>query len=344
MSSQTADSTIKPDILITGAAGFIGRHLTHETLRRGHNVRLHDMRSPAEEDLQVYRVKFKNRFEVLSGDLTDTDEHRKLTEGIRTIIHTAALVKEGGSISEFRKVNVRAPFNLARAAKEAGVRTFIHLSSVMVYGFRFVNGITEAGPFRGEGAPYCQTKIESEKELMRLNSDNFRVIIIRPGDVYGPGSVPWVIRPLRLMKKGLFPLVDGGGGRFNHLHISNLIDGIFLALEKAPGGEAFNLTDGARTTVKEYFNMLADATELNRPLPVPYALAKAAAFSVQTVGSLTGIDTGLNADALDYFLRDQTYSISKAARLLGYLPVIELEEGMRDIKWWLKDNPHILEG
>src|SRR5206468_3894419 len=108
--------------------------------------------------------------------------------------------------------------------------SFVHLSSVMVYGFSYLPDVDESGPMRGEGNPYCETKIESERAVLSLDSRDFGVAVIRPGDVYGPGSVPWIARPLAMMQKGRFFLPDGGRGVINPVYVDNLVDGIFLAM------------------------------------------------------------------------------------------------------------------
>src|SRR5262249_55924364 len=134
---------------------------------------------------------------VQTGDVTAEGSARRLCGGAEVIVHTAAIVGEGGEGGDwarYRRVNVEGTRTMARAARAAGVGRFVHLSSVMVYGFTYPDGVDEDGPLRGENNPYCQTKIESEAALRELLPSG--VTIVRPGDVYGPGSIPWVVRPL----------------------------------------------------------------------------------------------------------------------------------------------------
>jgi len=76
-----------------------------------------------------------------------------------------------------------------------------------------------------ENNPYCQTKIEAEKEVLKLNKpdqpENFGVIVIRAGDVYGPGSIPWIVRPVQMMQQKLFAYANDGKGVMNHLYVDN---------------------------------------------------------------------------------------------------------------------------
>ncbi len=145
--------------------------------------------------------------ETVVADLSDPDVLENWMQGCDTVVHTAAIVRESGPLDLFRQINVEGTVDAAHAARAVGVSTFIHLSSVMVYGFDYPENVAEDGPRKGQGNPYCQTKIESEDALLPLNDPpRFKAIVVRPGDVYGPGSVPWVKRPIELMQKGMFAL------------------------------------------------------------------------------------------------------------------------------------------
>lgn len=226
---------------------------------------------------------------------------------------------------------------MAKAAKSAGVKIFTHLSSAMVYGFNYPDGITEDGPLRGENNPFCQTKIEAEEALLQLHAPpGFGIIIIRPGDVYGSGSIPWIVRPLLMMQQKLFALINDGRGVINHLYIDNLIDGIFLAIEKEAHGEIFNITDGQQTSWREYFTRLAEMANL----PVPYSLPKDEAkllLRVREQGQkLFRKKPDLLPETVDFLSRPYAYSIAKAQNMLNFQPKIDLEEGMRRTQEWLQ--------
>lgn len=277
--------------------------------------------------------------EVIVGSVTDAAVVHKACQGVDVVLHTAAIAKEGGSIAQFRHVNVGGTINLAKAAKKAGVKAFVHLSSVMVYGFHYPNGVTEAGPLKGDNNPYCQTKVEAEQALLKfkLNSaPDFNPIIIRPGDVYGPGSRIWIVRPLILMHKKRFVLPNGGQGVINHVYIDNLIDAIFLAIEKEAYGEAFNITDGQETSWKEYFTRLAKIGGISPPFSLPANVLKFLIRLRCLKQTVLGQEVDLFPQSIDFLCRPYAYSITKAQRLLGYTPKIELEEGMRRTQQWLQ--------
>lgn len=274
---------------------------------------------------------------MIIGSVTDPIATHQACRGVDIVLHTAAIAKENGAMADFRAVNVGGTVTLAKAAKANNVKTFVHLSSVMVYGFRYPDQITETGPLRGENNPYCQTKIESEQELWKLNDPpNFGIIIIRPGDVYGPGSLPWVVRPLLLMQQKLFICPDDGRGIMNHVYIDNLIDAIFLAIEQECYGEAFNITDGERTSWKDYFTYLAEIGGFRSPLCLAAHLIKPLIRVRQLGQTIRGQKVDLLPESIDFITRPHAYSIAKAQQQLGYQPKISLSEGMNYTQQWLK--------
>ena len=137
------------------------------------------------------------------------------------------------------------------------------ISSVMVFGLEYPDGVDEGFditdvPRKWPRQSYIVTKVESELEAMKFHQvGGMEVLVIRPGDVYGPKSVPWVIRPVQLLQRGLFILPsDCRRGVFNHVYVDNLVDGIFLALDKDKTGTPYVITDDADTTPFEFYSRL----------------------------------------------------------------------------------------
>ncbi|WP_193195857.1 NAD-dependent epimerase/dehydratase family protein [Nostoc sp. MG11] len=318
-------------LLITGIGGFIGLRTAELALAQGMKVRGLQHSADKAEKAQ------KLGAEVFLGSVTNPEHAQNACQGVDIVLHTAVVGKESGSFDHFREVNVGGTVNIAQAAKSAGVKTFVHLSSVMVYGFNYPNYVTESGPLSGENNPYCQTKIEAEKALLQINSPpEFGTIIIRPGDVYGPGSIPWTVRPLLLMHKKFFALPNSGQGIMNHVYVDNLIDAIFLAIEKEAYGEIFNITDGQETSWKEYFTRLAEIGGLSKPFSVPATLLKSVLWQQRFLNKLVGKTTNILPESIDFVTRPYAYSIAKARSRLNYQPTIDLEEGMRRTQEWLQ--------
>lgn len=318
-------------LLITGIGGFIGLRATELAIAQGMKVCVLQDSSDKNKKAQNLGAK------VIYGSVIDPTAAQMACQGVDIVFHTAELAKEGGSLDQFREINVGGTVNIAQAAKNAGVKTFVHLSSVLVYGFNYPDRVTEDGPLCGEKNPYCQTKIEAEKALLELNDPgNFGIIIIRPGDVYGPGSIPWIVRPLIMMRQRLFAYANEGRGVINHVYVDNLIDAIFLAIEKETYGEIFNVTDGQETTWKEYFTRLAEMAGLPAPFSLPKDELKLFLHLRYQGQKLFRKQADILPEAVDFMTRPHAYSITKAQKLLSYQPTVDLKEGMRRTQEWLQ--------
>ena len=301
---------------ITGT-GFIGTAAALRWRAAGHSVRGVDL---APDPDGIWETAGAT---TTAADIGDPEAMAAFCAGLDTVVHTAALVEESGDLEVFRRVNVEGTRVVATAARAAGVRRFVHLSSVMVYGFDYPDSVTEDGPLDGADNPYCITKIESEAAVAELHDPGtFDVFTIRPGDVYGPGSVPWVVRPYEAMAAGMW--ADIGGELeplINHVYVDNLLDGIEVVLEAGASGEAFVITDRQRTTTAEFYAPLLAEAGLD-PASVPRITAgEAMAF-------------GLDPEAVRYLTRRGVYSADRVAAL-GYTPVISLTEGMARTRAWL---------
>lgn len=313
-------------IAITGVGGFIGLRMTQRARALGWNVRGLDVAPTAAERARIAGA------EAFTGDINDAAVLARCFEGADIVFHTAAIVEEDGSRELYERVNVEGTRSVCRAAQAAGVRQLVQLSSVMVYGFDYADGVTEEGPFRDDGNIYNETKFRSERVALEFHRrGEFDVIVIRPGDVYGAGSVPWVLRPLQLLRQRLFMLPDGGNGVINHVHVDNLLDGVFLALEKNAGGEAFTISDGVATPCREFFahhaRMLGRSGVPAAPGWLLIALLDALGWGCR----LLRRKPPASAAGIRFLQRRGRYSIAKAQRVLGYAPAISLEDGMRGV-------------
>ncbi|MCU0653904.1 MAG: NAD-dependent epimerase/dehydratase family protein [Polyangiaceae bacterium] len=316
-------------VAITGVGGFIGRRLAERLQQRGARVIGLELSKTAA--LEAERCCER----VLVGEINDQEALRALCEGATAVIHTAAIVAEQGDRALFQRVNVEGTRQVAEVARASGVRRMLHVSSVMVYGFSFPDQVGEDGPLRGEGNPYSETKIESERVAWSAGrAGQFEVVVARPGDVYGPRSIPWVVRPLTLMKQGLFVIPSGGQGRINHVHIDNLVDGMLLCLERGRAGHAYNLSDGVSASVEDYFLRLARLLGQRRIRSLPAPLLKRSFALLARGARWLGKTPPAYPEAVDYLLRPGTYSI-EAARALGYRPRLLLDEGMAEVERWL---------
>lgn len=188
-------------VLITGANGFIGNSLMRHYQQQGTEVVGVDLRGDGGA--------------IVEGDIGNPESIAELLEQCDVIIHTAALVSNAISDADMWRVNVQATANLIAAAKKYNVRRFVQLSSIVAYGNSAVGELNEDHPVHADGGSYVLTKLASEHAVLAAHAKgNIEIVIIRPGDVYGPGSRPWLILPLEAILKGQFMLPEKGEGFF----------------------------------------------------------------------------------------------------------------------------------
>jgi nucleoside-diphosphate-sugar epimerase len=324
ISSERPAPPLPATVLITGANGFIARALAARLRELGTAVRGVDLvASPADG--------------IVAGSTVDPAPWAGQLAGVDAVIHTAAVVSNAASLDAAWEVNVLGTQRVLRAAVAAGVPRFVHISSIAAYGFDFPDGVTENDPVRVSGYSYVDTKVNSEHVVLAAEAaGEIATTIIRPGDVWGPSSRPWTIIPLEMIRKGQMILPASGSGIFSPIYIDNLIDGMVLAIaSKDAVGQIFNLTDGYGISCSDYFGRLATmAGGKVRTLPTPAAL-----LLTTTLGAIQrrlGVPSELTAATVEMLHRTGTYSVEKARTVLGFEPLVSLDEGMARVEHWAR--------
>ncbi len=315
-------------MFITGALGFIGRALGERFRALGATVTGVDLRADPSAG-------------VSAGDVTSEGPWQDAMAGCDLVIHTAAVVSNAADLDAQWHVNVMGTRRALDGAARAGVRRFVHLSSIRAFSdLGYPDGVGEEHPVRTDGSPYVDTKVASEQVVLQAHAaGELACTVIRPGDVYGPGSRPWTIMPLELIKANRFLLPAMGRGVFTPVYIDNLLDGVLLAAVRGEGaGQVFTLTDGVAVSCREFFGNYYRMLGRRGPVCLPSALAVPLARAAGGLARLRGRPTEVNEISMRYFMRTGAYSIAKARRELGYEPAIALSEGMRRTELWLRDQ------
>ena len=312
-----------PVAVVTGAAGFLGRAFTSALEQRGYEVRGVDV------------LPGRN---VTVGDISRAGRWTSLLDGADLVVHAAAIVAESGDVRAFWRVNVEGTRIVLDCAAGAGVGRVLHLSSIVVHGADFADGVDETGPVRMTGNPYTDTKIAAEHQaLMAAAAGRVPVTVVRPGDIYGPHSVPWTLRPVELMKSGVFVLVDGGKGILSPVYVDDVVSGALTAAEHPDAvGEVFHLTGGEGVSAKEFFRHYADWLGIGLR-SLPRVAATAIAGPIELVSRGMGRKPPVSPRAFEYVTHPGTYSIDKARDVLGWTPQVSLAEGMARTRAWLEE-------
>jgi nucleoside-diphosphate-sugar epimerase len=316
-------------VAVTGASGFIGSAFVRRFAERGRVVHGLDLAPSGAAAVQATGGRF------VTGAVTDADAVRRLLEGCDVVVHTAAMVAESGHWPDFVRVNAHAPRDVALAARAAGVRSVVHLSSVMVHGFDYPDGVGEDGPLDPAGNPYCWTKILSERAVLPLHERGvLDVYVVRPGDVYGPGSVPWTLRPVRHLRSRTFLYVDPEHALVNHVYVENLLDAVERMLAKGAAGRPHTVTDGVRTLAHDFFG------HYQRMLGVRWVPSLSAEAALTMARAGRGLPRrwrdalDLERESIRYLMRRGQYATARV-RDLGWSPRVDLEEGMARTESWL---------
>lgn len=313
-------------IAITGIGGFIGLRMAERARANGWTVRGLDLSPAGAERARAAGAQ------VVVGSVNDAAAVAAALQGADWVFHTAAIVEEDGPRDLYERVNIEGTRTVCNVAQQLGVRRLVHLSSVMVYGFDYPQDVAEDGPVDGQGNVYNDTKLASERVALSFNDpQRLGVIVIRPGDVYGRGSLPWVTRPVQMLRRGVFMLPGRGSGVINHVHVDNLIDGVTLAVEHDAIGEAFNISDGVATRCDAFFAPHARLAGVRRVPALPTWAVMLLMRLSQPWWRIRGQTPPASPTALRFLLRRHRYSIAKAQARLGYQPRIDLEQGMQQI-------------
>lgn len=316
-------------VVVTGASGFIGERLC-ERLR-------------AEQALVVAAaLNLRDGDDTVHIDVSDPFSVRKALgpdTSVDGVVHLAALVGDQFEAAAYHHVNISGSDHVAKAAREAGARRFVQISSIASMGFNPGRNVDETFVCKPSGDPYGDSKLLGERAAMSHHGkQGMEVVAIRPGDVWGVGSDPWVIRPLAMMKSGEFMWVSGGKGQLAMVHVDDIIDGIVLALTvPGIGGRVFILTDGtAGYTARRYFEAVAKAAGIDlKARSMPRVLALGFATAVAKAARAVGKTPPFTPSAVRYVSRrDCTFNIDRARRELGYAPKKDLDIGMKELTQW----------
>ncbi len=318
------------NILITGAAGFIGCHLARALVDQGHRVR--GLLLPQEDGQALEKLGV----DILRGDLTRPDSLAAVADGMNVVYHLAARTLDWGTRKQFETVMVDGTRNLLEAS-QGHVTRFVYCSSVAAYGFgRHLAGFDEAAERRPCGIPYCDTKIMAE-DLVAAYSNAHRIdfTIIRPANVLGPGSV-WVKEILDAFRRGPLPLIDKGHAPGAFVYIDNLVDGLILAgMSDIAIGKTYLFNDNYPFTWAEYLETLGSWIGKAPTGGMPFWLAWALGSFCEKVLVPLGIRPPMTRLAAGVMGRNLNVDASRARQELGWESRVSPDEAMERIKAWV---------
>jgi len=312
-------------IALTGASGYTGGRLLATLRERGDEVRvLVRGSSVAAERLRSMASA------VVPGDLADEGAIAGLVEGCDAVLHVAAVYRTAGHLDAYyREVNVLGTERLLEAAARAGVRRFVHTSTVGVHGDVKNPPADETAPI-APGDVYQRTKAEAEALALRYHRERgVPVAVVRPGAIYGPLETR-LLKLFRAIARGRYAVVGSGRSFYHPVYVDDLVRGFLLALERPEAvGESF-LVCGPRYVSQDELAALVAKHTGGRVLPfhVPAWPLQAAGALVEGLCVPFGIDPPLHRRRVDFWTKSRAFTTEKARRLLGYEPQVSLDEGI----------------
>lgn len=324
-------------ILVTGANGFVGSKLC-ESLTQSSDSVCGLVRPTG--DLRF--IQGLESLRLIQGDITDKQCLMEAMKDVSTVYHVAAYTSDWGPWSTFKSMNIDGVRNVMEAALASGVKRVVHVSTVSVYGFPGKLDIDETSPLASiPDDPYITSKAEGEKIALDFSNEKLEVTVIRPAGIYGPNDRTTSLKMIPILLQRGFGFVDGGRHFVSPIYIDNLVQAIRLAgeSEKAPG-QAYNIVDDGDVTWREYIDWLCEALHCKKQwISAPGWFVWPLASLVENGAKLFNKKEAptITKFRIRAVMRNNSYSIEKAKKELGYSPAVSTREGLKQTAKWYFD-------
>jgi nucleoside-diphosphate-sugar epimerase len=324
-----------PTALVTGANGFTASYVCKQLIEKGYKVRGLVRKNADMKLIKGVPVEFHYT------DLAVDNDFSTVMKDVDVVYHIAAAYRtENVPRKYFWDVNVEGTRKLLEAAKNAGVKKFVHSSTVGV------QGDIENPPAKEEyryapGDYYQESKVDGEKLVLEFyQKEKLPISIVRPVGIYGPGDT----RFLKLFKhifKGKFRMIGSGRVLYHMTFVEDLARGFILAGEKEESvGEIFTIGGEGYLTLGELVEKISNI--LNKPVPktkIPVWPVWFGGLLCEIACKPFGISPPIYRRRVDFFVKDRAFDISKAKRILGYQPKVTLDDGLKiTADWYLKNE------
>lgn len=326
---------MKYPVLVTGATGFIGRHLVRRLLEAGYPVK-------ALVRPRALHMKLPNGAQIFKGDVRFAETLQDAAEGCSAVFHLAARMS-GADLEDYREVNVYGSEQVARAASRYGNNArIVFMSSVAAMGPR--SGPANCGRTEADlnipTDPYGLSKREAEQRLVEVcASESIGLDILRPGLVYGPGDRGWFPDLVMDVTAGRIHRMGNGQNRLGLIYIDHLIETSIALLQRPPSGEAFIAVDPEPPTLDVLLETLASVTGC--PLPRrrwSEREARLRGFLYGILSKRTGQPTALTRSRVALLLSDQWFEGEQLRKHVGNLPLLPFEERIRRTVTWVLEH------
>ncbi|HKJ22042.1 MAG TPA: NAD-dependent epimerase/dehydratase family protein [Gammaproteobacteria bacterium] len=318
-------------VLVTGATGFIGRHLVN-TLRWDRNLPLIAL---SRDPDTAARLWSDSSVEVRRGDLERSHTLRGACEGVETVFHLAGCTYGENALDPSAEAQfLRAVFGGAEAllaeAASVGVKRFVFVSSVKAMGEGGEACLDESSPARPVST-YGRAKLAAEEVVLEAGRGRgMHVSVVRLPLVYGPGNRGNIPRMIRAVDRGVFPPLADNGNRRSMVHVHDAVRALMLAAEQdAANQQVYIVTDKQVYSTRRIYDMIREALGLaSRRWGVPVGVLRAAGAMGDVIGRVRGSPFPLDSRVLDKLIGSAWYSSEKISRELGFRPAYTLADAL----------------
>ena len=315
--------------LVTGGTGFLGKALSLRLQQAGFDVTI------LGRNLTTCKQLEESNFHVVKADLTDKDVVENACKDQNYVFHCGALSSPWGKYQNFYSANVIGTRNIISGCFKHNVIRLIHVSTPSIYfNFNDSRNISENDPLPNKSVnSYAKTKLLAENEIDLACKNGLHVITLRPRGIFGPGDTAIIPRLIKVHELMPLPLFKEGKVLLDMTYIDNVVDAL-MACIKAPQealGRKFNITNGQPMYLIELLEKLFNKLGIKlRTRPVNYTIANYAALCIEQFYQLllSGKEPPFTRYTLGLLAKDQTLDISAAKNILGYNPIISIDEGL----------------
>ncbi|MEJ5225894.1 MAG: NAD-dependent epimerase/dehydratase family protein, partial [Anaerolineales bacterium] len=312
------------------AAGFIGRALVARLLREGSQVTAFDLAATPP-------AGWGDRVHYAAGDVRHPQQVQQALGAAATIFHLAAITLDAGTLAQHRAVTVEGTRHVMQTAAQTGAKVIL-TSSIVCYGERLQEDI-DLDEDLAWGKPtgfYSTCKQEQERLAREMSARHGTpLVVVRPGNVYGPGSPQWVQAALNELRRGTPSLIGGGQADANLVYVENLMEALMLAASNpAAVGRAYNVADGFGVTWLQYFGDLARLGGAPRPRAIPFGLARALAAVIEPAWRGLGLGgrPPITYEAVNLVGARARHVTTRAQTELGFRPVVDYAQALDAIQ------------
>lgn len=337
-------------ILITGATGFIGSHVTELFCEKGANIRCLVRKSSNIQHIRNLPV------EIYYGDITKLNEINESLNNVEVIIHIAGTSKDWGIYNDFYKVNVVGTMNVLKAGYDAGINHIIITGSISSYGEEDCRTVKNEDSRYNSHYPYFldrifpsrmnyyrDTKALSTQEAVKFADERkMNLTVLEPAWVYGEREFnTGFYEYIKTVKSGLPFLPGSSRNKFHVIYAKDLAQAYYKAYQNKPEGvQRIIIGDKHPEKMEKIYSLFCKELGMKKPVNIPKWMSYPIGFILELLYTMFGSEKPplLTRSRINMFYDNIEYSILKAEKLLSFTSQYTLEKGIQNTVQWYKQN------